>query len=284
MMNHRAEPARTMLWKKIIVAVFALAVQCFCIGARAQFTQSASFDDHVRSSFKQGQKNDGNCAAIAVIKASIATFGPETLASGGHENTFKADTETASGRLITLRNGETVSLSQMEIDQAARESDFTIPISADAKGDQVIMKRANYLYAVLAQRAMTFRNDRSKPFRSATSFSAALKMLKEGSIDSNELAVLLGLTAQPVPPNTHLSYVHANFKHAVFATMLTYDEYGTSEDMTQFEPIHHVKNPLSRHKHERTNFILVDQVAAITVATDADHAGYLSSVGRRDSE
>ncbi|WP_143020809.1 hypothetical protein [Mucilaginibacter gossypii] len=66
------------------------------------FTPSIEFSNKVINSFKQGSRGDYNCASIAVIKCTIATY--------GLDNVWERAIWTNGGVNITLRNKDTVSL------------------------------------------------------------------------------------------------------------------------------------------------------------------------------
>ncbi|KRP60575.1 hypothetical protein TU79_11245 [Pseudomonas trivialis] len=133
--------------------------------------------DDIWRGFRQG--NQGNCVTVAAIKVAMVRFGQSP------RSIFERVQRTARGYDVTLRDGYTLSVSNRELSQAARESRF--------KGvDAGMLKDANFLFAVSAKRAQQQNNDGT----AGASFSAAINSLNEGEdeLETGEALKRLGLS------------------------------------------------------------------------------------------
>ena len=224
--------------------VFAIST---CVTAAGQggtpFASSQDFSTTVLKAFRQGQDNDFNCASIALVKVSIAQFGPQVLDAGGHEGIFSSDETTASGdHHIVLHDGSKVDLTAAEIATAEQKSGFTVPVNSKNPGDPALKKRANLLYAVMAKKAIDLHASNPR-FSEADTFDNAIKLL-QGGRNFEELAPLLGLVANEIgdhknlPAQDNVAYVYTNNWHAVFSTEDRYDEYGDSQTVDSFNGYH----------------------------------------------
>ncbi len=228
--------------KKIILIIAALTI----IGkTNAQtFQQSYTYDTTVISAFHQGHNGDFNCASIALIKCTIATF--------GQDNVFKSVSKNNDIYTITLRNGEIVTLTKQELDTATARNGFKLD------NDQSILNQANLIYAVMAKRAVSFSKTNST-YRLCTNFDNSLIFLhgETGGVDARELPILLGLALVNVKHKKEISYIYENGYHAVFATKKVFDDYGSPHRLSlRYWRKHIGRNPVK--DLESINFKLVD--------------------------
>ena len=205
------------------LSIFAVANSFAYIADAQVFQSSYAYDLSIVSAFYQGDKGDFNCAAISVIKCTIATFGAG--------NVFKDVIKDVDGFRVTLRNSETVHLTQAELKMAADNSGF---ISSDKSG---ITEAANLIYAVMVRRAVGFKDNVNKDtFASCTSFNTSLFFLhgETGGVDAMTLPQLLGLKYENVKPKRNLAYIHENGYHAVFASQRIFDDFGVPSKLNIF--------------------------------------------------
>lgn len=204
------------------------------------FAPSTAFSTRVITAFKQGQQHDENCGPISVVKASIATFGPENKANDEPEGVFIVDTVANGVHSITLRDGTSLELSLAELAEAKAACGFIKPTDDggnELPGDDAIQNRAEYIYAVLAK--STSLKGSAHPSQFPCTFSDALDELTHRGLDADDVAPLLGLGTRTVVANSEVAYLYGNYYHATFATGDKYDEYGTLEGTSQFEKNHH---------------------------------------------
>ncbi len=125
------------------------------------------------------QSNQGNCVTVAAIKVAMARFGQSPV------SIFERVQRAPRGYDVTLRDGHTLSVSNQELSQAAREARFK---GADAG----MLKDANFLFAVSAKRAQEQNNDGT----AGASFSAAINSLNDGEDEqeTGEALKRLGLS------------------------------------------------------------------------------------------
>jgi hypothetical protein len=167
------------------------------------------------SAFKQGAA--GNCVSVAAIKASMAKFGPDHV--------FKSVTRSGNGYDVTMRDGVKVRVSDAELSTASR-------LSRLSGKDPALLRKANLMYAAMANRAQLEGNDG----RRNMSFERACQSLNDGE-SYLEGARWLGLKnhIQKINPRNLDSYsavVAASSKHAVFASSGYVDHYGRKKDGT----------------------------------------------------
>ena len=225
--------------KRIFTITFLFLI---IIGLNAQtFKHNYTYDTTVIGAFHQGSNYDYNCASIALIKCAIATF--------GINNVFKSKIENANDYTIILLNEDTVSLSKQELDSATRRSGFV------KDDNQAIFNQANFIYAVMAKRAVKFSGD-DYSFSNCTDFDEALAVFHNG-FTVTYLPALLGLGQVKVKHKRELSYIFANGYHAVFASKKVFDNYGSPDELTLKNWLPHLgKNPI--RDIESVNFKLID--------------------------
>jgi hypothetical protein len=207
--------------------VFGIVVcSCLSIGIDGQIptTSATRTITAFRQAFKSEYKGKGNCDAIATIKLAMTVFGPNKI--------FLTPTPTLNDQLtynVTLRNGDTVMLTNQELDLVLHStrygSGFALPQKA---GDATLMFVANFAYAVMAKEMPRLR-DKLSLFEQNT-FEDALDVRSDGvdaevpagggeSIMMHPVAMLLGFDLQavapvdPAPP----AYIYSLPNHDAFA-------------------------------------------------------------------
>ena len=168
------------------------------------------------SAFKQG--GTGNCVSVAAIKAAMAKFGPDKV--------FKSVTRSGNGYDVTMRDGVRVKVSDAELSTASRLSRFS-------GKDAGLLRKANLLYAAMANRAQLQGNDGRKNM----SFERACQSLNDGE-SYLEGARWLGLKdhvrkINPRDLDKYTAVVTASAKHAMFASSGYVDHYGRKQDGTR---------------------------------------------------
>ncbi|WP_411392466.1 hypothetical protein [Pseudomonas sp. MPB23] len=117
--------------------------------------------DNIWSGFRQGP--DGNCVTVSAIKVAMHRFGQSPT------DIFKTVTKTDGGYRVVMRDDFQLSLTDQELQQGARGSQFAGP-------DKGMLKDAQFLFAVSAKRAQMENNDRT----AGRSFQAAIRSLNDG--------------------------------------------------------------------------------------------------------
>jgi len=168
------------------------------------------------SAFKQG--GTGNCVSVAAIKAAMAKFGPDQV--------FKSVTRSGNGYDVTMRDGVKVRVSDSELASASRLSRFS-------GKDPAVLRKANLMYAAMANRAQLEGNDGRKHM----SFERACQSLNDGE-SYIEGARWLGLKnhvrkINPRDIDDYSAVVTASSKHAMFASKGYIDHYGRRQDGTR---------------------------------------------------
>ncbi|HWK08136.1 MAG TPA: hypothetical protein VNS58_31120 [Puia sp.] len=190
---------------------------------------SYTYDTAVNTAFYQGSNADFNCASVAVIKASLCTF--------GQGNIFKSSQYSNGSTTVVLRNNEQVIVTDQ--DQAAANAKCGFIFVHDSS----IFKTARLMYAVMAKKAVlqstvSYPNG-PNPFQSCQDLTSSLLLLhgEKGGINAEYLPVLLGLktvNTNPSVKNGVTPYVFGNTYHAVFAFNAYFDNYGQNKRLTFF--------------------------------------------------
>ncbi len=168
--------------------------------------------DQIFTGFRQ--TTEGNCVAVAAIKAAMVRFGP-----GG---VFKSQTRVSGGWDVVMRDGYRVRVSDAELRTATSVSDM--------KGkDGALLEQANLIYAAMAKRAQQQGND---GLRNMT-YARACESLNDGE-SYREGPKWLGLEAhvrkiRPSDLHRYDAAVAASSKHAVFSSGKYVDHYGTKK-------------------------------------------------------
>lgn len=170
--------------------------------------------DPIFNSFKQGVVSaGGNCASIAVIKASIGTFGIYKV--------FNAMTYDSKTQLTTviLRSGNTVSISSSELQQAIDSANFV-----QKNSDVTSIKIKNYAdtcFAIMCKHLQNMLHYKT--------FIEAINDLNDGYTTS-EIGTVLGVKFQEIKPHRVKrisklkNLVLYNTYHAIYASDGYYDE------------------------------------------------------------
>jgi hypothetical protein len=202
--------------------------------ARAQSFPNATHDQIIMTAFRQATKGEndgethGDCASIAVIKAAMATFGEDLIF------TSKYPSPDWTITTVVLRNGDHVTLTRLEADQAKRRSGFKLV------GSQIVLDKAIFAFAVMAKHAVdlheslqTFPDSSTyaQEFGSATDLDKAYTFLNGPQVGSH-VPVLLGLASGPAQRKKQLAYVYGNSYHAAFASMGLYDVNGVPKKIS----------------------------------------------------
>lgn len=203
--------------------------------AMAQFSPSPAFSDTVLRSFVQDAPN---CASEAVAKTMIASYGLST--SNG---VFLKQEKEQDGLAITLRNGDVVHVSKVDLDAAMHHSDFTL--ATNTPDAQAILNASNLIYAVIAVRAVA---QGQGPLANLGSLDAVFSRLHKG-VDADYLFMALGYTIADdrIGPDTALAYLFGNAVHAVFAMGTVFDQYGGPLALDQFQKKHPAHGPVWKY-------------------------------------
>jgi hypothetical protein len=162
------------------------------------------------NAFKQGDVNGGgNCASIALIKASIGTFG-----IGDVFDYSKSDVDSLIN--VKLRNGQSLKVTYAEIRKATTENGFVL--KSDNEEAKRIKFYADTCFAVMVKMNQILRN--------LNSYSIALDKLLNGYFTPT-VNCLLGikfkeLSRSDLPGYTNI--VTYNSYHAVYSSYGYYDE------------------------------------------------------------
>ncbi|MEW6279366.1 MAG: hypothetical protein AB1758_12125, partial [Candidatus Eremiobacterota bacterium] len=149
--------------------------------------------------FDWGQGQEGNCAAVAVIKAAMDVYDNQVF--------DKVEQTPDGGYRITMQDGVTVELSKDELSQAADASNFSGPDSASKS-------YATLAYAAMAKRAQMEGHE------GARNYTQALNNIANGD-NPYDSARFLGLKNQtqsvdPTKAQGGNAVVGWNSKHAVY--------------------------------------------------------------------
>lgn len=184
---------------------------CLALLVRAQITgaQNNSIRGTILiNAFKQNKKVN-NCAAIALIKASIGTFGLNGVLTTQHR--------TDSTFTYMLRNKERVTISTRELHYSIAKSSI-LQNPTDSISNQVRML-ADTCFAVMCKQ---------QQLKDSTTFEAAVWQLNFG-YKTPEIASLLGVQFTPVQSlsakklSRYPHLVVYNYYHAAYATNGYYD-------------------------------------------------------------
>jgi hypothetical protein len=182
---------------------------------------------HGPSKVVNPNRDYGNCDSIALIKTAMATFGIDAVFQSPNVLPIANNQATYS---VVLRDGHPVNLSHAELDEVINDlqhnSGFVLPDIA-ATGDETILFKANFLYAVMAKE-MLARTDVDL-YKHIGTYEAALDRLamgidvfskRKGQVPVDQVGVLLGLSLKDVTVQPALPlgpYMYALRKHVVYA-------------------------------------------------------------------
>ncbi len=220
---------------KLISVVFLL------LFTSAAFCQPS--ENIVFKAFKQGKireqnvKIGGNCVAVAIIKAGIATF--------GLNNTFLSVQRDSAQKLtrVILRDGTMLTLTFAEEAMARTRSRFVqkknIP-EAEKDSCNKVMDFAQFCFAVLCKNKQMKDSD-------LKSYNEAIRdvNISEPAVDAYQL---MGFYMQPVNIDPKEMYAAKNIliyngKHCVYASNGLYDEQQITEPakLSDFEKVYGAK-------------------------------------------
>lgn len=184
-----------------------LSVVLICTTAYCQSQISPIFN-----AFKQGGVDGGgNCASIAVIKATIGTYGI------GNVYTYvgkKNDSQTQ----YLLRSGDTITISDAEISLAITNANFQQK-NIDSISIQIKMY-ADTCFALMCKHLQDMNN---------TTFDSAIADLNDG-YTTQYIDTIIGVKFKQIKSRTiseityHENMVLYNTYHAVYASKELYDE------------------------------------------------------------
>ena len=178
--------------------------------------------DHVIDAFGQGR--EGNCSAIAIIKAAMHQFGTGAL---------KRFEPTPEGYAVTTRAGFKTTISFAELEQAIKESHF------DGHDDRATAF-AHLCYATMAKAAVLYELDGSHTFKEALkTLGSPQKVETDGMLlglrtNLKPVEIKIG-SADTKPLAGHHSLIGISTTHAVFIDekapgKYEVDHYGGSYD------------------------------------------------------
>lgn len=202
------------------------------------------------------QSNEGNCASIACIKASMEVFGIH-----GVVKRQQADNQFT----VTLKDSTEISYTQEQLDLIVSKSGFKIgkTISTDEKLlFESVLKEAHHLYATMVAQCRVIHG--------LNSFDQALDRLNNGA-NVRSVSKYLGLKSHTGSAYRGASknkgvmaWQHTPFlKHVVFMSNGLYDDHGNiarntrkfpkriqilpeplvgilSDDSSEWDPLHHI--------------------------------------------
>ncbi|MEM6814183.1 MAG: hypothetical protein AAF600_07270 [Bacteroidota bacterium] len=183
----------------------------------------------VLDSFKQGsQKGTGNCASIAVIKASIDRY--------GLGNVFKSVRDEKEKKYyVILKSGKELTLTFEEIKDAAKAARF---VESNNTSLKLIKLYADTCFAIIAKHIQVEQSFQTGPNNYST-FKEALDDLNNG-FSTYTIAKSLGLEierfkARPREIREKSGAVVYNVYHAVYSTYGIYDEAGDKDGVALIE-------------------------------------------------
>lgn len=198
-------------WEKIYFPLKNATAWCCIIMICSVYRSSAQTDLTVDfallNAFKQG-KAYNNCAAIALIKAALGTYGVEAVVK-----TEKVD----SGFVFRLRNHEVVFLTQEELTCCISRSGF---VQKNFDSVSIAIKRAaDTCFAVMCKK---------QQYKDQITLDVAVKKINNG-YKTSEIAFLLGVQFKRIQSTSSkklAAYKHVvvyNFYHAAYSTNGVYD-------------------------------------------------------------
>lgn len=208
----------------------------FCVsGAQGTAVDKVIAPDQIVNAFKQGTTKN-NCAAIALIKASIGTFG----IGGVLLPVLRSD----AAFTYRLRNGDPVALTAEEINYCTRNNGFE-RVGADPSAISV-KNFSDTCFAVMCKRQQNL---------DGTTLALATARLN-GGYKTPDIAMLLGVRFKSIGTtnmkkiSTYPSLVIYNFFHAGYASNGVYDD---AFNETGVSKVRHFK---WNHSGNENNYIL----------------------------
>lgn len=188
--------------------LFSFLIILYCLTSNAQ--QHAPQDNVLFNAFKQGNVNGGgNCASIALIKASIGTYGVG--------NVFISSKDEKNKILsVRLKDNTTYSIPFSEIDLAIKENGFEI--KSQLKEALKIKAYADTCFAVMVKVQEKISN--------YDSYEKSLSSLLNGYNTPN-VYELLGVKFKQISNaelKSNANIIFYNSYHAVYSSFGYYDE------------------------------------------------------------
>jgi hypothetical protein len=201
-----------------VVFLFLFSPAAFC-----QPSDNILFKAFKQGRVKENAKIAGNCVAVAVIKAGMATF--------GLNNIFLSVDRDSSKKLtrVILRDGTKLSLTFEEEAMARTRSKFrqSKTLSPEEKDScDIVMDFAQFCFAVICKNKQIKNSN-------LNSYNQAIRDVNL-SEPASEAYKLLGFYMQPVNAeeqefNSHKKLIIYNAKHCVYASSGFYDEQAMSQ-------------------------------------------------------
>lgn len=218
--------------KRILLGLSFLVVQHFAF--------AVDMGNVVFSAYRQGsQSGAGNCASIAIIKASIACFGIDSVFKRVvHENGWK----------VILRTGESLDLSHVELEHARLgfgivEKDFNGFSVDNWELKREIADYSTFCFAVMVKMVMRYgdgHRSKNNALDSSTysSFINAMQDLNDGGYTAT-IYHLLGLEEHVYFPGRFASTANEycviwSIGHAMYAYNRFADSYGKRSPMWKY--------------------------------------------------
>ncbi|WP_010175756.1 hypothetical protein [Pseudomonas sp. PAMC 25886] len=171
---------------------------------------------NIWSGFYQGM--EGNCVTVSAMKAAMMKLGQNPA------GIYKHISATEDGYAVVMRDGFRLRVTHKELKKAEQHSHLD-------GTDKVLLKDANFLYAVSAKRAQLENHEG----RAAQSFEVAMETLNNGEAPEEGFR-RLGLYAFTRPSTAQeladgALGVMSNFWHSVVAVNGAIDLYGSKESL-----------------------------------------------------
>jgi hypothetical protein len=174
--------------------MFARTLICIFLVLHWQAYAQTPSDNPLFNTFKQGPVKDGdNGAVVAVVKAAIGALGVNNVF------VYVTNDEVKQKYIVTLRDGQNISLKYTELQEAATSAGFSEKAKDVLSAD--IRKYGIFCFAVMAKNL-------KKQAPDATYTSAIATLNKGYSVE--DAAALLGLKLQRLKPCTIENLSHYN--------------------------------------------------------------------------
>ncbi|WFB69111.1 hypothetical protein [Chryseobacterium sp. WX] len=194
--------------KTKLLTLALITVRFFSVSAQQHLPE----DNLLFNAFKQSNVNGGgNCASIALIKASIGTFGLGKVFTSERDNLNMV-------LKVKLKNSTQCNIKYSEIDQSIKENGFKLNSTSEAA--IAIKSYADTCFAVMVKVNELISKQKFK------SYEESLSSMLDGYYTPN-IYSLLGLKFKQIPSNELVNYnnvIFYNSYHAVYSSYGYYDE------------------------------------------------------------
>ncbi|NWE15384.1 hypothetical protein [Pseudomonas yamanorum] len=172
--------------------------------------------ENIWAGFYQGV--EGNCVTVSAMKAAMMKLGQSPA------GIYKRISATGDGYAVVMRDGFKLRITHEELKKAEQHSNLN-------GTDKVLVKDANFLYAVSAKRAQLENHEG----RAGQSFETAMETLNNGELPGDGFR-RLGLYAYTRPSTVQelaggVLGTLANFQHSVVVVNGDIDLYGYKESL-----------------------------------------------------